>query len=77
MLLAFFSSWIKEHQRKLDEWRGSLKREGCCERIQPMIAERMAVLRVCNEFVRQGIAQFEANEDEFLKIWLKLIYKRF
>ncbi len=76
-LLAFFSSWVMEHQRKLDEWSENIKNKEYSEQVQPMIAERMATLKIYNDFVQQGITQFGANEDDFRKIWPKSIYKRF
>jgi len=76
-LFAFFSAWVKEHQRKLDEWSESIKSKPYCEKVQPMIDERMAVLNIYNDFVRQGITQFDVNEQDFREIWPKSIYKRF
>lgn len=76
-LLAFFSSWVTEHQRKLHEWSENIKSKEYSERVQPMIAERMAVVDIYNEFVQQGINQFGADVGEFRNIWPKSIYKRF
>jgi hypothetical protein len=76
-LLAFFSTWVMEHQRKLDEWSENIKNKNYSEQVQPMIAERMAVLRIYNDFLQQGIIQFGVNENDFRKIWPKSIYTRF
>ncbi|WP_323950728.1 DUF5677 domain-containing protein [Aeromonas caviae] len=76
-LLAFLSSWVTEHQRKLNEWSENIKSKEYSERVQPMIAERMAVVDIYNEFVQQGINKFGADVGEFRNIWPKSIYKRF
>ena len=76
-LLAFFSTWVMEHQRKLDEWTENVKNKKYSEQVQPMIDERLAVLNIYNDFLQQGITQFGANESDFRKIWPKSIYKRF
>ncbi|OLF75199.1 hypothetical protein AWH60_11295 [Pseudoalteromonas haloplanktis] len=76
-LLAFFSSWVMEHRRKLDEWSENIKNKEYSEQVQPMIDERLAVLDIYNDFVEQGVSQFDADKDDFRSIWPKSIYKRF
>lgn len=76
-LLAFFSSWVNEHQRKLAEWSEKVEEKEYNAEIQKMISKRLIVVNLYNDFIQQGIEKFDVDINSFPKIWPKSIFKRF
>ncbi len=76
-LIAFFSSWVSEHSRKLDEWKNTAKNKDYYESIEPMINTRISVVEIYQDFVQQGMDKFLVEVDDFKTLWPKSIFKRF
>jgi len=76
-IIAFFSSWLNGHERKLLEWLESIKGKDYYPSVEPMIKERLSVVKIYSEFVEGAIDKFSADSNDFSKIWPKSIYKRF
>lgn len=76
-IIAFFSSWTSEHERKLHEWKEKIKNKDYFDAVEPMIDERLTLVSIYKNFIENGIEKFSVNKDEFKKLWPKSIFSRF
>jgi len=76
-LVKFFQSWLNEHNRKLDEWKGKISQQLESHETSTMIEERRKVVGIMQEFLSQIEVQCSIDVTNSKAEWPKSLYKRF
>ncbi|HGS4631983.1 TPA: DUF5677 domain-containing protein [Vibrio cholerae] len=76
-IIAFFLSWLNEHERKLDEWQSKLSGKEYEELATHRIEGRRELVKTFRDFVSHGVDKFEVDENKLHEYWPKSLFKRF
>lgn len=76
-LIKYFESWLKEHDRKLDEWKEKIQKEPHADIVSEMIEKRRKVVHTLTGFVREVELQCAIDLPSSKSDWPKSLYKRF
>jgi hypothetical protein len=76
-VMAFFLSWLNEHDRKLGEWQGKLSGKEYEEIATYRIEGRRELVKTFRDFVSHGSDKFGVDENKLHEYWPKPLFKRF
>jgi hypothetical protein len=76
-LICFFRTWLREHERKLAEWKDQIADKPYGPRIASMIEARQQVVLGLTTYVDQIEENCSLNVDQNSPDWPKSLYKRF
>jgi hypothetical protein len=76
-LLLFFRAWLREHERKLSEWKSEIAGEPYASRVNAMIAERQGLVSDLQTFVNTIEESCSLSIENTTPEWPKSLFKRF
>ncbi|RJG11108.1 hypothetical protein D3879_15725 [Pseudomonas cavernicola] len=76
-LIQFFRSWLNEHERKLGEWKETIKGESYADKVSAMIDERSDFIQSLGLYVDKIESQSLIDPCDRNTEWPKSLFKRF
>ena len=76
-LLLFFRTWLAEHERKLNEWKGEISAAPYAARVTLMIEERRQLVAGLSAYVDQIEEHCSLKTTKGVPEWPKSLFKRF
>ena len=76
-IVAFFESWINEHERKLAEWQDAIKDKEHSASVGAQIDERKKLVSIYKNCVTDFVEKFDVDRDNFSSVWPKSLFRRF
>ena len=76
-LVRFFRAWLREHERKLSEWKAEIATEPYAPRVNSMIEERQQLVLGLSAYVDQVEEHCSLKVVQDVPDWPKSLFKRF
>lgn len=76
-IVAFFESWINEHERKLDEWEETIRDKENSISVAAQINQRKKLVGYYRNCINSFVDKFCVDRKDFSSIWPKSLFKRF
>lgn len=76
-LVRFFRTWLREHERKLSEWKTEIAHESYGARVTSMIEERQQLVVGLTTYLDQVEVHCSLKNVQDVPDWPKSLFKRF
>lgn len=76
-LIRFFRAWLREHERKLSEWKSEIANEPYGARVTSMIEERLQLVAGLTTYLDRVEDNCSLKNVEAIPDWPKSLFKRF
>jgi hypothetical protein len=76
-IIAFFESWINEHERKLNRWKEIIKDKEYSNSVSDQIDQRKKLIEYHRICVNEIVTDFSIDRNDFSTIWPKTLFDRF
>lgn len=76
-IVAFFTSWIEGHKRKLGEWKSNIQGKSHAQELCIKIDIRLSMVKEFENYVDLVVNNLTLKKEELKSYWPKSLYRRF